>query len=88
MYVRTSLYVVDPFVMCDTMISVSSIQCEEQNEGIDELSRNICYVLKAMTFPADYPTITVTNENTPYYVLFFVFGMSSYSSLLCLVSVE
>jgi len=74
--------------MCDTMISVSSIQCEEQNEGLEELSRNICYILKALTFPADYPTMTATNENTPYYVLFFVFGMSSYSSLLCIVSVE
>jgi len=52
------------------------------------MSRNICYVLKAMTFPADHPTMTATNDNTPYYVLFFVFGMSSYSSLLCLVSVK
>jgi len=46
------------------------------------------YVLKAMTSPAHYPTVTATNDNTPYYVLFFVFGMLSYSSLLCLVSVE
>jgi hypothetical protein len=31
----------------------------------------MCYVLKAMTFPADYPTMTETNYSTPYYVLFY-----------------